>query len=230
MASLAYKHNSYYAVFSIKGKKKWIRIGRVDKKEAKKLLKYMELEHIKGRLEIKETEEILFYDYIDEYLKYSKTNKATTTYERELQAIKQLQLCFGNICLGNIDNKSIENYKSIRINQGLVPSSVNRELTVLSAMLKKAYQWNYTDKVPTFTILKLPKNPPKFLSVEETNKLLECSSSWLRPIFIVLRNTGMRIGEVLRLKHSDIDLDNNVILVRSLKTNNFRIVPINAEL
>ena len=40
----------------------------------------------------------------------------------------------------------------------------------------------------------------------------------------------MRIGEVLHLRFNDIDLDKNVILIRSQKTNNFRIVPINQEL
>ncbi len=230
MASLAYKHNSYYAVFSINRKKKWIRIGRVDKKEARKILKQLELEHIKGRLDIRETKEILFYDYIDQYLKYCKTNKAKSTYKREIQAIKHLKISFGNLSLAKIDNKCIEDYKSIRIDQGLAPSSLNRELTVLSAILKKALEWNFIEKVPHITILKLPKRPPNFLSIEEVQRLLECSSAWLRPIIIVLRNTGMRIGEVLQLKFTDIDLENNVIIVKSQKTSNYRIVPINYEL
>ena len=97
-------------------------------------------------------------------------------------------------------------------------------------MLKKALDWNYIKRAPSFTILKLQKRSVKFLSLEELDRLLECSNDWLRPILIVLRNTGMRIGEVLQLKFTDIDLDNNVILVRSQKTSNYRIVPINREL
>jgi len=230
MASLAYKHNSYYAIFSINGKKKWIRIGKVDKKEARKILKQMELEHIKGRLDIRESKEILLYDYIDQYLKYCKTNKADSTYKREWEVIKHLKTCFGNVSLSKLDNKSIEDFKSIRMNQGLAPSSLNRELTVLSDMLKKAVAWNYIERVPSFSILKPPTRPPKFLSVDQLKRLLECSTPWLRPILIVLRNTGMRIGEVLGLKFPDIDLENKVILIRSRKTKNFRIVPINGEL
>ncbi len=52
MAYLVNKHNSYYAVFSINGKKKWIKIGNVDKKDAKKALKLLEIEHLKSRLNI----------------------------------------------------------------------------------------------------------------------------------------------------------------------------------
>lgn len=230
MASLAYKHNSYYAIFSISGKKKWIRIGKVDKKGARRILKQMEIEHIKGRLDIRETKEILFYDYIDQYLKYCKTNKTSSTYKRELEVIKHLKSCFGNVALSKVDNKTIEDFKSIRINQGLAPSSLNRELTVLSAMLKKALEWNYIDKIPNLTIMKLLKRPPRFLSIEEVERLLESSTPWLKPILLVLRNTGMRIGEVLQLKFTDIDLENSAIMVRSQKTNNYRIVPINGEL
>ena len=37
MASLAFNHNAYYAAFSVSGKKIWKRIGKVEKREAKKL-------------------------------------------------------------------------------------------------------------------------------------------------------------------------------------------------
>lgn len=46
MAYIVNKYNSYYAVFGINGKKKWIKIGNVDKKDAKKALKLLEIEHL----------------------------------------------------------------------------------------------------------------------------------------------------------------------------------------
>ena len=87
MTSLVYKHKSYYAVFSIEGKTKWIRIGRVDKKEARKLLKHLELEHVKGSMSLNTLKPILLYDYLKEYIDYCKTNKAGSTVIRELIAI-----------------------------------------------------------------------------------------------------------------------------------------------
>lgn len=230
MASLVYKHNSYYAVFSIHSKKKWIKIGRVDKKDARKILKHLEIEHLKGRLELKELKNILLNDFLDEYIEYSKTNKAPNTHRIEKGVAYVLRSYFGNVLLTSLDNKAIEGYKSDRVSKGLKPTSTNRDLATISFMLKKALEWSYINKIPSIKLLKIPKNPPKFLSVEEVNRLLECSSIWLRPILIVLRNTGMRIGETLRLKFNDIDLENNVILVRSQKTKNFRIIPINGEL
>jgi len=57
MASLVFQHNSYYAVFSINRKKKWIKIGKVSKVQANKILKQLEAEHIKGRLGILDTKQ-----------------------------------------------------------------------------------------------------------------------------------------------------------------------------
>ncbi len=53
---------------------------------------------------------------------------------------------------------------------------------------------------------------------------------WLRPILIVLRNTGMRIHELLGLRWDDIDFNRRCITVRSSKTNSFRVIPMNQEL
>jgi len=38
MESLVFKAGSYYGIFSRGNKKKWLKIGRVDKKQAKKML------------------------------------------------------------------------------------------------------------------------------------------------------------------------------------------------
>jgi site-specific recombinase XerD len=230
MASLVYQHNSYYAVFSVKRKKKWIKIGRVDKKEARKVLKHLEVQYIKGKFDINDLTDSILYDFLEEYLEYSKTNKAFSTYIREKEIAGILKSHFGNVIIKSIDTKSIENYKSNRVGKGLKPATINRELTMVRFMLKKANDWHYLDKIPKVSFLKLTKNPIKFLSIIEIERLLEHSSVWLKPILIVLRNTGMRIGELLALKLNDVDIEKGNVLVRSSKTNNFRHIPINVEL
>ncbi len=39
MGALVYNHGAYYAVFSVSNKKIWRKIGKVDKKEAKQILR-----------------------------------------------------------------------------------------------------------------------------------------------------------------------------------------------
>jgi len=97
-------------------------------------------------------------------------------------------------------------------------------------MLRKAKDWKYIEAIPTIKLLKVPNAPIKYLSVKEIDSLINHSSQWLKPIIIVLCNTGMRIGELLNLRLDNIDLPRGYITVISPKTNNYRLIPINTEL
>ncbi|GJM17090.1 MAG: integrase [Thermodesulfobacteriota bacterium] len=230
MASLVFKYKSYYAVFSVNKKKKWIRIGKVTKVEAKKIIKQLETQHIKGKLGLLDTKQILLSDFLDEYLIHCEANKAPNTYRLEKGLARILLAHFGNVLLKTIDNHGLEDYKTNRINKGLKPNSTNREIIIIKYMLRKAKDWEYIDNIPHIKLLKVPKLPIKYLSVKEIDSLINHSSIWLKPIIIVLRNTGMRIGELLNLRLSDIDLSKGYIMVISPKTNNYRVIPINSEL
>jgi len=47
--------------------------------------------------------------------------------------------------------------------------------------------------------------------MEEEERLLACSEPNLKPILVSALNTGMRRGEILSLKWSNIDLDHDII-------------------
>lgn len=230
MASLTFKGGSYYGVFSRGIRKKWLKIGRVNKKEAKKILRQLELDYSKYRLNLSSPIAPTLYKYLEQYFEYCKTNKAKSTYSIELEITKAIKKYFGDIELSKITTQSIEKYKSHRKSLGRKPATINKELSLLRFILNKALEWGYIDKTPKFRMLNLPKAPIKYLKSEEINKLLIYSKQSLKPIIIVMLNTGMRIGEALNLQFEDIDYDKRKILVRSSKTNNFRVIPMNTEL
>jgi len=230
MASLVLNHNSYYAVFSVSGKRKWIKIGRVDKKKAKQILRKLEIEFTKDRLNLDEVKSITLYEFIEEYIEFAKTNKSIATCKRELEIMQILKSNIGDIPLQKIDTHKIEEYKTNRTKKSLKPATINKELSVLRFMSNKAKEWAYQTSTPKIKLLKIPKEPPKFLSTEEIDRLVDKASTWLKPIIIVLRNTGLRRGELLNLKFSYIDFNQRVLLIRSSKTNSYRIIPMNKEL
>ncbi len=232
MASLIFKAGSYYAVFSLGKRKLWKKIGKVGKKDARKVLKQLELEFTKDRFQLHGIKHITLFDYIEKYLEYSIANKAPGSYHRETKIMKPLKAFFGNIPLITIDAQMIEAYKAKRVKDGLKPRSINKELAILRFMLNKAVEWKYLKDTPykKIRMLKPANNPVKFLTTEEIDKLMECASIWLKPILIVLRNTGLRTHELLNLRFSDINWDKKTLLVRSEKTNNFRVIPMNEEL
>ena len=75
MASLVFKAGSYYGIFSRGKKKKWLKIGRVDKKQAAKMLRQLELEYNKDRLNLSLPINLTLDQYLEKYFEYTKTNK-----------------------------------------------------------------------------------------------------------------------------------------------------------
>lgn len=232
MAYLLYNHGSYYGIFTKGGRKLWIRIGRVDKQNARKILRQLEVEYAKDRLNLIEVKPIALFEFLDNYLDYAKANKAQSTYKRELLIYKHIGEYFGNIFLKKITNQMIEGYKAKRLMNDVTNSGVNRELALVSHMLRKAVDWQYLKDSPYkgIRLLKKELNPVRFLSIDEMDRLYESASPWLKPILLVLRNTGVRLHELLNLRCKDLDFNRNCITVRSDKTNSYRVIPMNAEL
>jgi hypothetical protein len=72
MGYLVLKSGAYYVVFSLVGKKLWKKIGKLYKKDARQILKKLELEFERERLNLMEIKQIALFDYIDKYLPYAQ--------------------------------------------------------------------------------------------------------------------------------------------------------------
>ncbi|HXW68163.1 MAG TPA: site-specific integrase, partial [Dissulfurispiraceae bacterium] len=72
----------------------------------------------------------------------------------------------------------------------------------------------------------------RYLSLEESRALVEACDPHLKPIVVTALNTGMRRGEIFRLKWEQVDLKHGFILLKSDETKNGerREIPINATL
>jgi len=141
--------------------------------------------------------------------------------------------------LSEITPMQIENFKQHRINtatkggQARKPGTVNRDLGTLSRMLSMARDNGLITKNPSSRVRRLrdQNERARFLTLEEQEKLLAVMvgryANRVRPIFILAVNTGMRRGEMLNLKWSDVNWERNVIVVRKTKTGFVRSIPIN---
>lgn len=203
----------------------------MSKTAAKEVLRKLEEEHDRKKFGIIDEKQVPFENYAREYLDYSRTNKAEKSYERDKTSMHTLLRFFRSIHLPRLKSRHIENMKTKRLAEGVSPRTVNIELRCLSHMLNKAVEWGYIRESPfkNIKLLTYEKKPPRFLTKEEVSKLLEASTLWSKPIFIVMLNTGIREGERRRLKFEDIDFENKRILVRSSKTKDFRSIPMNEE-
>jgi integrase len=218
----------WYIGYSHNGR--WVRksIG-TSKKLAETVEKEIKLKIAKGEyLGIVEKKQILFDNLCNEYLQYSKVNKTKDSYRRDITNIKHLLKAFAGKWIHHIQILDLEHYKNKRRDQ-VSPASVNRELTCIKHMFNKAVEWGYLSGNPLRLVKKL-KEPPgrvRYLSPEETERLLNCCADHIKPIVIMALNTGMRKGEILNLKWDNIDMQNRTIILRKTKNNEVRMLPIN---
>jgi integrase len=123
--------------------------------------------------------------------------------------------------------------KSQRTGRDLKRGSVNRELSILRAMLRLAADEDcgYLEKAPRVKLEREDQGRLRFLSDHECERLLaECRKSGqplLYTIVVIALNTGMRKSEILGLEWDRIDVSRGVLQLEETKNGTRREIPMN---
>ena len=174
-------------------------------------------------------------EFVNKYLSFSKTNKRPNTVKRDISIIKNFTKLMKPNKVSALTLQMFEDYKAKRIEAGIKPSSVNRELDTLKSMIRKAYEWGYLSEnfSPKIKPLKDPLQAKKvrFFSKKEIEELLKISSETVKKIILIGINTGFRAGEIANLTWNDIDFSRKVAIVQAKddwqpKDNDLREVPL----
>jgi len=146
---------------------------------------------------------------------------------RERSRLKILMEYFNGSTVNLINPSRIALFVDLRLSQGLSSATVVKDINTLSKLLKVAQRdWNvYLPNDPFKHIGKLKQSPSRVrrLSKNEEFILINRSQSNLRNIIIFAIETGMRLGEILSLKWSDIN--NNLAVLEKTKNGDIRYVP-----
>lgn len=86
-------------------------------------------------------------------------------------------------------------------------ATINRELATLRRILYLAHDWNEIAAVPRIKMLKGERSRDFVLSHQQEKIYLAAAPQPLRDVAILLLETGLRLGEALALKWTDIELD-----------------------
>ncbi|MBI3653811.1 MAG: site-specific integrase [Acidobacteria bacterium] len=176
-------------------------------------------------------------DYAEKvYLPWARKNKRSTNDPYYLKAIKDF---FKRKTFEEISPLLVEKFKSeikngmTKFDQQRKPASVNREMTCLSRIFNMAIRDGVTSSTPCdqVKLLREDNQRTRYLSAEEEARLLrQCigEREHLRPIILLAINTGMRRGEILALRWSQIDFLRNLIHLSNTKSGKGRDVPINS--
>jgi len=142
---------------------------------------------------------------------------------------------FGNLPLRSFNTLAVEQYQTDLINKGLKPATVNKHISILKAMIKKAVDWNMVEeetlkRVRRVKLLTENNKRLRYLSKEECQYLITVCDQHLRPVVITALNTGARKEEILSLKWDNVDLKHGFILLDKTKNGDRREIPINDTL
>lgn len=195
-----------------------------------------------GEYNLSTTKNDTFEAFSERYLGYSQTNKAESTYVRDRYTIQlHLMPVFGHLLLTEIQPEQIEAYKSQRLGK-CKPSTVNKELSTLKAMLRTAVDWGTLKHNPAATVKKLPESEQKirFLSQVEINRLLDASRDktspdWMYAFVSTALYCGLRKSELFNLHWGDVNFEHGMITVQprtDWHTKNYkkRIIPLHSSL
>ncbi len=135
--------------------------------------------------------------------------------------------------LDTIDTEAIDLWVLEMERRGNSNASINRKLGGLSGMMNAAIDRNRLEKKPKIPYRRAYKSRIRFLSQVEELTLIGLLRQWDLNVaadgFIVLIDTGLRIGEMLSLTEKDIDLYGQFIHAWQTKTKHPRTVSMTAR-
>ena len=126
----------------------------------------------------------------------------------------------------------LEDFREVRLAEGVKPSTVNKDVAALFAMLNWAVHRDKIGSNPIKGLKKLPefKKESRAISVQEAKQILEHSNEFWRRIWYAYFATGLRKMELANLLFTDIDWGAREIVVRATlsKSSRERRIPIDA--
>lgn len=176
-------------------------------------------------------------EFVEEvYKPWVKENRRSPSHASEVQVVVAH---FGDKPLTDICPLDVERFKRERTalpsRRGGVrrPGTVNLELAALSRILTTAKVAGLIRENPVSQVkwLRVENQRSRYMTEEEEARILADGfhgfDARFKPVFIIAINTGMRLGEIMGLIWSRIDLQRGIIHLVSTKNGKPRDVPIN---
>lgn len=236
--TISKKNGKYYCRFQINGERHHkLCVGATTKAEAEKIenaFKYKLQQQQNGVISKDIDNKIKLKKLIKLYDEYGKINKLS--YGRDAFG-KIIGAYFGTETnINSIKPDKIEKFKDyLKTERKSSNSTINKYISALSKMYNLGISNKLINYNPVKEVKKLREDSFKirYLSREEEERMFDIISSdykYLQPIIICALHTGMRKGEILNLKWSNVDFEFNFIEILKTKSGKTRKIPISDTL
>ncbi len=194
--------------YTIEGQRRYI-YGSSRKEVAEKLFKA--ISESKNGFAFDSNGNIRVKDYLSGWLEDSeRVSVSTRTYERKEEIVRlHIAPLLGNMRLKNLSPNHLQRLYREKLDSGLAPRTVNQIHRTLNKALNEAVKW----RVIPYNVCSAVA-PPKCISkemnvltLEQVDQLLDSAKGdRFEALYALAVTTGMRRGELLGLKWSDVDL------------------------
>jgi integrase len=199
---------------------------------------------LRGAPSIEALKPVTFQDFVDkEYLPHCQATHTLETYNTDRSLGTVLNKYFGKMLLRSVTSGDVQRYLDRCALEAVGkdedgkavtrrPATVNRRRTFLSGIFSEAERRSYVDRNPVRAVSHLPEHNDqlRWLTGTEEERLLGYAPEWFKPIILAALHTGMRRGELLKLKWADLDFDQRLVRASHTKNHKVRYIPMNQKL
>lgn len=200
-----------------------------NKADARKIESAYRTQLALGKIGIKPPQKAPKFDEAaKDFLAWMRTEQSNDgTYNRYRFAVNTLKRYFGKTKTDKIKKTDVEKFivwrkKQVVAKTGEIVSNdtVNRETLVLSKIFKRLIELEVLTANPALHIKKLKANNPVFhvITPSEEKAYLLASPQPLQDVATIMLETGMRCGEVYRIRRNELFLDKGYLKVTKGKT------------
>ncbi len=216
----------YWMSFRIEGRKISESTRTANKKLAEKIHAKRLIEVIEGKwFGAAAKPNLTMAEVFDRYLSEVSPQLSPTTDQRNAQMVKNLTAFFGKTLIRDVTASVVSDYKALGLKKNYSKETILRELGLLRRIFNIAIlEWELCDDNPVpkalKTLGKVDSKRVRYLSPDESQRLMVALPSWLKPIVIIARHTGLRRGNLIELTWSQVDFERKAIVIPITKNGN----------
>lgn len=211
------KNGAYY--FVEPNTEKWIKLES-QANQAKAFSKYYEVVD-------RPVQTNLMGDLLDRYMKEVAPTKSPNTYKDHIYSTKSLRKVFSQMRAHEVKPYHVYKYLDVRGKQA--PVRANREVSLLSSVFSSCIKWGVIESNPCRDVRRNKETPrDRYITDQEFLAVRELAPPMIQLIMDFAYLTGQRLGDVLKIKLSDM-IDDGINLIIS-KVKKKAIIEWNEEL
>jgi integrase len=158
--------------------------------------------------------------------KYYQEKLLTEASVSDRSTLRWLHVHLAGIDISLIKRSQLADIGDIKLAEGVKPSTVNRMMKLIRAILNQAVVWEWLDKAPSVRMLPEPPGVVRFITREEADRLVAALPPYVAVLAEFSLQTGLRMHNATHLKWSELDLPNKQAWVNAPDAKKRKAIPV----